>query len=67
MSGGDGAPGWTFEEEIPVPKNLFSVFASVKTPLTNVFQAGQWTYSPSGVPVAILTGRLAAKQISMKL
>jgi hypothetical protein len=25
-----------------------------------VYQAGQWTYSPSGVPISILTGKLAA-------
>jgi hypothetical protein len=25
-----------------------------------ILQAGQWTFSPSGLPTAILTGKLAA-------
>jgi hypothetical protein len=32
----------------------------VKTTIPNVFKSGQWSYSPSGVPIAILTGRIAA-------
>jgi hypothetical protein len=33
---------------------------AVRTPFDDILQAGQWTYSPSGVPIAILTGKLAA-------
>jgi hypothetical protein len=25
--------------------------------------AGQWSYSPSGVPIALLTGRIAARAV----
>ena len=31
------------------------------------YQAGQWTYSPSGLPIAILTGKLAADQVTKEL
>ena len=64
----DGAIiGWSLEQEVPVPNNLFGVFNAVKTPIPHIFKAGQWAYSPAGVPTAILTGRLAARQISQKL
>ncbi|PMQ01979.1 MAG: amine oxidase [Dictyoglomus sp. NZ13-RE01] len=53
--------GWSFEEPQPVESNMLFVMNSVKTPIKNVFKAGQWVYSPAGVPMSILTGRLAAK------
>jgi phytoene dehydrogenase-like protein len=55
--------GWSFEGIVPAVTNLRKVARAVKTPLPNVLQAGQWVFSPSGVPIAILTGSLAAKQI----
>jgi len=30
--------------------------------MEDVYQAGQWAYSPSGLPIAILTGKLAANR-----
>jgi hypothetical protein len=36
---------------------------SVLTQIPDTFQAGQWTYSPSGLPVSILTGKLAADRV----
>jgi len=32
-----------------------------------VLQAGQWTYSPSGLPIALITGKLAANQAIKEL
>lgn len=52
--------GWSFEDPIPVTSSMMKVNDSIKTFITNVLQAGQWTYSPSGVPMCILTGKLAA-------
>lgn len=59
--------GWSFEEPIPVVNKIHKSTKSVLTPLPYVFQAGQWTYSPSGVPIAILTGKLAADAVLKKL
>jgi hypothetical protein len=39
---------------------------TAKTAIPDVFKAGQWSYSPSGVPIAILTGRIAAHVIQRK-
>jgi phytoene dehydrogenase-like protein len=52
--------GWGLEGKAPVPDNLTGIMDAVKTAIPHVYRAGQWSYSPSGVPIAILTGRIAA-------
>lgn len=60
----DGAiVGWSFEEQVPVVNKIQSSDKSVLTPISNIFQAGQWAYSPAGVPISILTGKLAANRV----
>ena len=55
--------GWSFQESIPVPNKIQDAQKSVVTSIPNVFKAGQWTYSPAGVPMSILTGKLAADKV----
>ncbi len=55
--------GWSFQDEIPVIHKMQQSGRSVNTPLPYVYQAGQWTYSPAGVPMCILTGKLAADKV----
>ena len=55
--------GWSYEQPAPVANSLLKIYGSVKTPIPKVLQAGQWTYSPAGIPIAILTGLLAAQKI----
>jgi phytoene dehydrogenase-like protein len=55
--------GWSLEGKSPVPNSLFGIQRSVKTSIPRVYKAGQWSYSPSGVPIAILTGRIAASAV----
>ncbi len=55
--------GWSFETEIPVVNKLKDLPKSVLTPIPGVLQAGQWAYAPSGVPIAMLTGWYATKEI----
>jgi phytoene dehydrogenase-like protein len=55
--------GWSFQETVPVINKIQASNRAVLTPLPSIYQAGQWTYSPSGVPMAILTGKLAARRI----
>jgi phytoene dehydrogenase-like protein len=55
--------GWSFETEIPVVNKLKDIPKSVLTPIPGVLQAGQWAYTPSGVPIAMLTGWYASKEI----
>jgi phytoene dehydrogenase-like protein len=63
----DGAiVGWTFERPVPVVNKIQISDKSVFTPFPDIFQAGQWVYSPAGVPMSILTGRLAADKILKK-
>ncbi|MDP3436992.1 MAG: SDR family NAD(P)-dependent oxidoreductase [Bacteroidales bacterium] len=55
--------GWSFEKIMPVVNKIQISDRSVFTPVPSIFQAGQWAYSPAGVPMSILTGRLAADKI----
>jgi len=57
----DGAiTGWAFTGDIPAEARFTKIAHSVRTPLPHVYQAGQWSFSPSGLPVSIITGKLAA-------
>ena len=55
--------GWSFETESPVVNKLKDIPKSVLTPVPNVYQVGQWAYSPAGVPIAMLTGWYATQKI----
>lgn len=54
--------GWAFDGHMPAVHQMQRVARSVLTPIPGVFQAGQWAYSPGGVPMAFLTGKLAAER-----
>jgi phytoene dehydrogenase-like protein len=56
--------GWGFNNrEIPVETRLIKIAHAIKTPVRDIFQAGQWAFSPSGIPVSIITGKLAADKV----
>jgi phytoene dehydrogenase-like protein len=58
----DGAiTGWAFTNEVmPAVSKMTHVKKSCDTLMPNVLQAGQWTFSPSGLPISILTGKIAS-------
>ena len=55
--------GWSFESEVPVVNKLANIPKSVLTPVPEILQAGQWAYSPAGVPIAMMTGWYATQKI----
>lgn len=60
--------GWSFANKpFPAEFQFLRVSKSVLTPIKNIKQAGQWTFNPAGVPVAVLTGKLAADAVSKSL
>ncbi len=60
--------GWAFTNEpFPAVNKLARVASSVLTPIPDACQAGQWTFSPSGLPISIMTGKLAADRILKEL
>jgi phytoene dehydrogenase-like protein len=65
----DGAiTGWAFTNNtMPAISRMPKIAKSIKTPIPHVVQAGQWTYSPSGFPISILTGKMAADYVAKKL
>lgn len=63
-----GITGWAFtNKEMPSVNKMTKISKSCLTPIPNVLQAGQWTYSPSGVPISILTGKIAADKAEKSL
>ena len=60
--------GWSFTNHpMPAESRLPKIFSSTQTPVPGIVQAGQWTYSPSGLPISILTGKLAADRVIKEL
>jgi len=55
--------GWAFQKCMPVVNKIQISDRSVLTPIPSIYQAGQWAYSPAGVPMSILTGKLAADKV----
>jgi phytoene dehydrogenase-like protein len=59
--------GWAFQKSMPVINKIQISDRSVLTPVPSIYQAGQWVYSPAGVPMSILTGKLAADNVLKKM
>lgn len=60
--------GWAFSNaDMPAEHRFRKIAKSVQTPIGNVVQCGQWAFSPSGLPVSILTGKLAADAVHQSL
>ena len=59
--------GWSFQRNMPVINKIQYSDRSVITPIPSIFQAGQWAYSPAGVPMSILTGKLAANKVLKRM
>jgi phytoene dehydrogenase-like protein len=56
--------GWAFTNNPnPAENQLINISRAVNTPIPGIFQAGQWTFSPSGFPVSLITAKLAADKI----
>jgi phytoene dehydrogenase-like protein len=58
--------GWAFQKSMPVINKIQFSDRSVLTAIPSIYQAGQWAYSPAGVPMSILTGKLAADRVLKK-
>lgn len=61
----DGAiVGWGFtNQQVPAESRIPKILKAINTPIPGVYQAGQWTYSPAGLPISILTGKIAADKV----
>jgi phytoene dehydrogenase-like protein len=61
----DGAiVGWAFTNKpMPAENRLPKILNAIRTPVSSILQAGQWTYSPAGLPVSLITGKLAADRV----
>lgn len=63
-----GITGWAFTNDvIPAITKMTEVKNTCYTPIPDILQAGQWTFSPSGLPISILTGKIVADKASKTL
>ncbi len=61
---GGAITGWAFlNNKLPAESRFQQIAQSITTPVPDVYQAGQWSFSPSGMPVSILTGKLAVDAV----
>lgn len=65
----DGAiTGWGFYgDSMPSESGFKNISKAIHTPIPNIYQAGQWSYSPAGIPVCMITGKVAADLIHKNL
>ncbi|NLY81534.1 MAG: NAD(P)/FAD-dependent oxidoreductase [Clostridiales bacterium] len=67
LNNSDGAiTGWSFSDKQPVESSLKKIAKSVETPFDNIYQSGHWVFTPSGLPTAIITAKVAADKINKK-
>ena len=60
--------GWSFAgADLPSESRFKQIAHSVVTPIPDVVQCGQWTFSPAGLPISIVTGKLAADRLLKEL
>ena len=60
--------GWAFTNStMPSESKVIKISRAVETVIPNVYQAGQWCFSPSGLPISIMTGKLAADRAIKRL
>lgn len=65
----DGAiTGWAlYNDPVPAESRIPKIMNAVATPISHVYQAGQWSYSPSGFPIALISGKIAADKVIQDL
>ena len=55
--------GWAHTNHpMPAVHKFASIAKATETGVPDVLQCGMWTFSPAGLPVSIITGKLAADQ-----
>lgn len=60
--------GWAHTNHpMPAESRFPKIKNAVLTPVQNVLQCGMWTFSPAGLPVSIITGKLAADEAVRRL
>jgi phytoene dehydrogenase-like protein len=55
--------GWSFEDTVPISASMLNMKQAVRTPIPDIYRAGQWTASPAGLPTCIMTARMAADAV----
>ena len=64
LNSGGSITGWNYHPSETFPLRDFrKMKRSIDTPVKNLFQIGQWSFDPAGVPVCLITAKLAADRV----
>lgn len=64
LNNSDGAiTGWSFNKKTPTEDRMKKIAKAIETPFKDIYQIGHWTFSPSGLPTAIITAKLAVDKL----
>jgi phytoene dehydrogenase-like protein len=64
LNSGGSITGWNYHPSETFPLRDFrKMKRSIDTPVRNLFQIGQWSFDPAGVPVCLITAKLAADRV----
>jgi phytoene dehydrogenase-like protein len=68
QNSGGSITGWGYiNEKAPSEISFFLMNKAVNTAVDGVYKCGQWTFSPTGAPVSIMTGKLASQALIRSL
>lgn len=60
--------GWAHtNRKMPCVNEFTRIQKAVETGIPDVWQCGMWTFSPAGLPVSIITGKLASDQAAKQI
>lgn len=68
LNTGGSLSGWSFgNRPFPSEYKIMRVANAVNTQLPYIYQAGQWSFNPAGIPIAVMTGKLASDKVLKSL
>jgi len=68
LNSGGSITGWNYHPSETFPlRDFMKMKKSINTPVKNLFQVGQWSFDPAGLPVCLITAKLAADRVEKAL
>lgn len=68
LNSGGSITGWNYHPSETFPlRDFMKMKKSINTPVKNLFQVGQWSFDPAGLPVCLITAKIAADRVEKAL
>ena len=67
LNSGGSISGWSYHPDETFPfRDFKKMNKSILTPVKSLYQVGQWSFDPAGVPVCLITAKVAADRAQKK-